>query len=92
MKLKIYPKGVDNDGHYTSEVWLMFNSNEERDQYVADELRYCRKEEEALLSALYRRDRIRCKQNLANKRVEFATKNGFKKKDASTWVREGVAA
>jgi hypothetical protein len=92
MKVKIYPNGVDKDGRYTAEVWLMFNSVEERDQYVNDELRYCRKEEEALLNAFFRNDRIRCKNNLLLKRVEFAKNQGFQKQTANTWIRRGVAA
>lgn len=87
--VKIYPHGVDRDGNYTNPVRLIFNSVEERDKYVRKEYSYCKTEEDAFLSAIFRADRIRCKNNLMLKRAEFAKLSGFLGAD-NRWTKIDV--
>jgi len=85
-KVRIFPNGLDKDGNYTKLVWLKFNSNEEKEAYIASEFKYCKKEENNYLTAFYKEDRIAAKDALLKKRVEFANSQGFSGR-GKTWTR-----
>jgi hypothetical protein len=76
-RLKVFPNGVDEDGNYTDPVWLNFDSLEQKEKYLINEYKFCKREEESHLNAIYRKDRIRTKNDLMIKRVAFAKKTGL---------------
>ena len=78
-KVRIFPKGLNVFGETDEKdvIWLKFNSMEEKDQYVTDEFLYCKKEEDAYLTAFYKKDRIAAKNALYKKRVQYARGQGF---------------
>jgi hypothetical protein len=87
--VKVYPAGCDKDGNYTNPVKVILaqvpendeiaynNAREFRDRYVRDEYKFCRVEEDAYNAAVFRNDRIRCKNNLMLKRADFAKMKGY---------------
>lgn len=99
--VKVYPAGVDKDGNYTNPVSVVlaeYNEGDDlaaqqavsfRENYVRQEYKFCRKEEDALLSAIYRKDRIRCKNDLMLKRAEFARNQGYFGAD-NQWTQRGA--
>lgn len=88
FKLSILPKGVDEKNIYAKrdEVTLVFADNDDRKKYIKNEARYCRREDEAHISAIYKKDRVRTKNALLAKRVEFAINSGFAG-SGNTWVQ-----
>ena len=58
--------------------YIFLSGDVEREDYIRKEYDYCKNEEKSYLTALYSNQRISAVQNLYNKRIEFAKKNGFK--------------
>lgn len=90
-RVKIFPNGVRAEN--PTEAWLSFGSKAEQKDYIRDEYAFCRQQEKDHITAFYLKDRLRTKDALMRKRVEYAKKRGFvpTKKGASVWVQKNAA-
>lgn len=83
--IAIYPNGLSKAG-----VELVFNSQDDKTEYVKKEAVYCRKDQSAYVAELYdQKERERKKERFHKCRVEFARKSGFTASSNKTrWERK----
>lgn len=83
--VRIFLNGFEDQ---TKIAKVIFSSVEVKEQYIRDEFRYCRKEEDLHNLARHKNQRDRTKNDLLAKRVSFARFSGYQPslKDGLRWV------
>lgn len=74
IKVSIFPDGNPKG----VEIFVELRDEADRENYIRQEYRFCRKEEQAYLAAFTKNDRMRTQKELLLKRVEFAQSQGYK--------------
>lgn len=87
-KVGIFLNGFKDESNF---AWVVFSSVEVKEQYIRDEFKFCRKEEDLHNLARHKNQRDRTKDELMAKRAAFATFSGYKPslKDKNRFVFVG---
>jgi hypothetical protein len=80
-KVAIYPNGLVND-QYVDPHWLIFDNVEEKQKYIKKEFMFCYKLFSEHEAALRMDERLRVRERLLRKRVDFAKSQGFSNKNS----------
>lgn len=67
------------------DIKLVFTNKHEKDTYVANEAKYCKREHDTYICTVSNIEQA--KKDYLKKRMLFAKLSGFKPKDKNSWVR-----